>query len=77
MTKHTGKTTSCLQSSCSLSLSLTFGIAYSHFAEAMDFRDWCESESVRLTGTKGILLAARIRHQAIAKPSYLFHLSKL
>lgn len=24
-------------------------------AEAMDFRNWCESESVRLTGTKGII----------------------
>lgn len=25
-------------------------------AEAMDFRDWCENECVRLIGTKGILL---------------------
>ncbi|XP_077233303.1 protein ESSENTIAL FOR POTEXVIRUS ACCUMULATION 1-like isoform X2 [Tasmannia lanceolata] len=26
--------------------------AVNKYAEAMDFRDWCESESVRLTGTK-------------------------
>lgn len=26
-------------------------------AEAMDFRDWCESECVRLIGTKGMLIS--------------------
>lgn len=29
---------------------------FSVTAEAMDFRDWCESETVRLTGSKGIRL---------------------
>lgn len=24
-----------------------------HLAEAMDFRDWCQSECLRLIGTKG------------------------
>lgn len=29
---------------------------FNSFAEAMDFRDWCESECVRLIGIKGISL---------------------
>ena len=30
--------------------------AYRDFAEAMDFRNWCESECVRLIGSKGIAI---------------------
>lgn len=54
ITKHTGKNTTCLKNLLFEFLFYLFA-SHAYFAETMDLRDWCESESLRLTGTKGIL----------------------
>lgn len=41
-------------------------------AEAMDFRDWCQSESVRLTGTKGIYHMASLPTCSIFYSNLIF-----
>lgn len=56
--KQSGKPLqTCNQHSLTIYLILIF---YSTSAEAMDFRNWCESECVRLIGTKGKLLLLKL-----------------
>lgn len=43
-----------------------------HYAEAMDFRDWCEGEWARLTGTNGIKLCLQLLLQVRIIQSFVF-----
>ena len=63
LTKHSGKNIVSLVSLFSNSVMVWHFLTFSTLPEAMDFRDWCESECVRIIGIKGIFYYFLVCHK--------------